>query len=242
MTEIQPPEKIYRYRRTGASLSYTLVELTGLLWCAYAKTLNDPFDGLAAIAPETQNYIVDSLRIPGGPDERRNLEKNWSIASFSETWELPTMWAHYADNYSGICFVYDFAKLTKKIEMFMEVMDRRPERNVRPHVRLSKVEYFEQLIPSSNPFNAARYKTDHWSYEREWRIISQGFSGDGLGNENGSMLRLDGAIDSVIYGPKTDATTIRVLRSAIAKMDTNIRLEALKIDHSNGRLWRDLIV
>jgi len=248
MAEIKPPKKLYRYRRTGPSLAYTLKELSGDLWCAYAKTLNDPFDGLAKVESEVQNHVLYNSYDPDGLQRRGDLEKDWAIASFSETWDSPTMWAHYADNYSGVCFVYNSAILAKSIQSFMEIMLRRVDITAKPDVALLKVEYVEKHHPIyESPFQAARTKTKHWSYEREWRIISQGFQGQEEKNKNGAKLIFDFAIESVIYGSKTDASTIKVLKSTIDELNsyeigTKITLEALWIDHLSGVLRRDAIV
>ena len=33
--------------------------------------------------------------------------KSHGFISFSESWSVPTMWAHYADNHKGICLGFD---------------------------------------------------------------------------------------------------------------------------------------
>ena len=79
--------------------------------------------------------------------------------SFSERWDVPTMWAHYADNHRGVCLGFDI-----------------------PEEKATKIEYVADLIAmdsrvlSDSEYNrrmtdiAQRTKSAHWEYEAEWRV------------------------------------------------------------------------
>lgn len=84
--------------------------------------------------------------------------------SFSDSWEVPTMWAHYADNHKGVCLGFDVpmfraddAKLVYKIDYprKLEQMDSRV---------LTDFNYNKGKIET-----AKRTKSHHWQYEQEWR-------------------------------------------------------------------------
>lgn len=87
--------------------------------------------------------------------------------SFSETWAVPTMWAHYADNHKGICLGFDVRKCREDGEPYSV-----------------KVKYKEKLIPMDGRVfedqsyidkmleKAKKTKSIHWRYEDEWRCWS----------------------------------------------------------------------
>lgn len=101
--------------------------------------------------------------------EAQRLRRAWGQAikkharfqgfiSFSETWSVPTMWAHYANNHAGICLGFDVpAKRAERIDYRSELrpLDRRV---------LSDVVYNREMVKF-----ARSTKSNHWAYEKEWR-------------------------------------------------------------------------
>lgn len=107
------PARLYRYRGLGTSTFHTLSELGGHIWFGNAKGLNDPFDGLAMFEPET----VVSPRSPSSADPTMlRWVYQWCVACFSETWDDPQMWAHYAREHTGICVAYDTDELLQIVD------------------------------------------------------------------------------------------------------------------------------
>lgn len=79
--------------------------------------------------------------------------------SFSERWDVPTMWAHYADNHRGVCLGFDVPKeKATKIEYVTDLieMDSRV---------LTDKEYSRRMTDI-----AQKTKSGHWEYEAEWRV------------------------------------------------------------------------
>jgi hypothetical protein len=100
------------------------------------------------------------------------------------------MWAHYADNYSGICIEYDARTL----------LDGLPD-----HVRLVRLAYGDSppTIAEADALNtttAARkilsHKKLNWAYEREWRVLGR----NGI-NEYGD----ERCVKAVYFGSRIDS-------------------------------------
>jgi hypothetical protein len=155
------PQKLYRYR----SLKKFERELEALeesyIFCAAYDTLNDPMEGVfrsSKVFRESDNYRGTRRAIV-------NNKTQIGMSSFSEVHDHELMWAHYADQYGGICIAYSFAKL----------LDHLGE-NV-SFVRM----YYNEMVPivrhsRQEPIDVAKmvlsYKNYRWLYEREWRMFS----------------------------------------------------------------------
>ena len=111
-------------------------------------------------------------RILRGKSDYRNIVRDITkakseigIACFSETYENVLMWAHYAGNYTGICFACSTSDL----------LDGLPDDA--SLARLAYVDAPPQLLSShaTDAGNAAvrvlSQKQYNWAYEREWRVL-----------------------------------------------------------------------
>ena len=76
----------------------------------------------------------------------------YRLCCFSATPEPLLMWSHYGNGHSGICLELDLTSYEDKI---------------------IQVEYLADLAPLENASSVdrLRYKAQHWSYEREHRLI-----------------------------------------------------------------------
>jgi hypothetical protein len=101
------PTELYRYRslrKCGRELD--AIEQKFLYCCAF-NTLNDPMEGMFRPNPRLSlhdNYsaVIDSIF---------ENKTNTGICSFSEVNDNAPMWAHYADDFTGICIAYNLSKL-----------------------------------------------------------------------------------------------------------------------------------
>ena len=84
--------------------------------------------------------------------------KSQGFVSFCESWSVPTMWAHYANNHKGICYGFDLlGNEALKIDYVKTLRPFDPLALSDPCVNKSEVNY------------ASRTKSSHWEYEDEWR-------------------------------------------------------------------------
>lgn len=132
------------------------------LFMAPRETLNDPFEGMAipialGIAG-SGSYAQLGLPHPIVED----YMNQYKILSLSEDPKNPIMWAHYANNYYGMCFEFELKKHIEKVH---------------------KVSYIEHQFdtiydPEDDEFIKAiekslLCKSNNWSYEKEYRIITK---------------------------------------------------------------------
>lgn len=159
------PQYLYRYRsltRRPGSLENEINSIRrAYLYCSNFRNMNDAMEGFYDPSEglrDTEDFARVMRRIY---DEK----STHGIACFSETNSNELMWAHYADNYAGICVRY-------KTQSLVDGLD--------PDVRLVRVAYGDAPPPvgredALNSKSAAikilSHKKANWAYEREWRVL-----------------------------------------------------------------------
>ena len=157
------PRYLYRYR----SLKHFKREMNCIkqayLYCANFRQMNDPMEGFYSESKLLENSEdvekVRKLILTG--------KMILGMCAFSEVFNHELMWAHYADQFRGICIAYDFYRL----------------RNALPEgVRFSRL-YYNEDAPQVGFSRKQRddretakvilsYKNYRWLYEREWRMFA----------------------------------------------------------------------
>jgi hypothetical protein len=198
---------LYKYQRVTQYSLQSLADQT--VWLSSPASFNDPFDcainldrkKLAesvahAVEKITQNSVVeDSLKAPSAQDElayvqlrdglRAEMQKI-GVLCLSETPNEILMWSHYAEYHKGFCIEY-------------YVDDTSPLKNMAKPVRYTDV--YPSLSLKNLPADAeenfidvcVHTKAKQWSYEREWRAIS----------ETGEKLyRAPAPISAIIFGAR----------------------------------------
>lgn len=89
------------------------------------------------------------------------------MCAFSEVFNHELMWAHYADQFRGICIAYDFFKLRNDLPEGTSFSRLYYNEDV-PKVGLSK----KPRSPHETAKMILSYKKYRWLYEREWRMFS----------------------------------------------------------------------
>lgn len=158
------PTNLYRYRPLGEKLEQEIRALSsGFIFCPLLSEMNDPMEGTHRVS---QRFVGSSS------GNRRQLAVDAAlaatgIASLSEVVDHEPMWAHYADQFRGICVQYNLNALIKGLS---------------DQVAITRMMYSEQepvlLADRSTPSEKARHclssKTARWASEREWRIFRDG--------------------------------------------------------------------
>lgn len=161
------PSTLYRYRslrRIGQNdhdvLDRELRAIEeGYIWASPYMDMNDPMEGVFGALghkDEEKRRVVEQLRW---------RKERTGICCFSETPNNELMWAHYADEFRGICIAYDFSTLRQNLQSngaFTRLFyTERP-----PHLKVANVE-FETAVR-----RILSSKSQKWAYEREWRLFT----------------------------------------------------------------------
>ena len=102
------------------------------------------------------------------------------VVCLSEVKDSMLMWSHYAQNHTGFCIEYEF-ETNDKFDIFLH------------QVEYTKDRYIVSKSDISNKKSDWIYKTtccksDAWSYEKEWRIVTANFEEMVLKNLEGKYV------------------------------------------------------
>ncbi len=174
----QPP-RLYRYRALEHFEREIDAIVNGYVFCSAFTALNDPMEGL----------FSSSRRLRENEDYRairQSIVQNKSqigMCSFSEVRNHELMWAHYADQFSGVCVSYSFSKLQRFlpdnvsfVRMFYDETEPIVHSTHIAHSDLAKM--------------VLSYKNHRWLYEREWRMFAP---------EQGNVHYRDTACVTTVY-------------------------------------------
>jgi hypothetical protein len=168
------PKFLFRFRGIGrptgepddrGKLDQELGTITdGYLWGAPFNQMNDPMEGFFTL----DSLHRDSERMREAITMIRDNKLNLGLCCFNERPDNELMWAHYADQFYGICIAYNFRAL----------LDGLPE-----GVTFSKISYSEEIPKTTDGRGMAGYdhkaktilstKNHRWAYEREWRMFGE---------------------------------------------------------------------
>jgi len=223
MKQKAEPEILYRYRSLSSSFANTLIEITGWLWLSRAEGLNDPFDGLR-YAKKIQGTLLEEKKI------NIPLDYIWSIACFTTKWNNPTMWAHYANNYKGICLGYDKIELDEHVEI-----ENKPTVSYTTQgAFLEPMKYVSNIPENFNtPIEPLTIKTKNWEYEDEWRLGLLEVYGNANISDNGTQHFLKKGLKEIIFSEHINTNELRILKK-IAEM-TNPSIKFYKINFADGK-------
>lgn len=150
--------------------------------------------------------MVPMLNEPKYMDELlEKLGRELLCFSLSERMDSAPMWAHYADNNSGLVVAFDSAH-----DWFTRRKDGK-------RTRLQRVAYFDGKVeePLQDVRSALISKTTDWKYEREWRLYVKEDQVDKIVGDASDPIHLldfpSEAVNRVILGHKaSEETTARV--------------------------------
>jgi hypothetical protein len=101
------PRYLYRYRSLKQFNREMNCIQNAYLYCANFEQMNDPMEGFYS-----ESKLLE--RTPDIEKIRRTIISGKAMigmCAFSEVFNQELMWAHYADQFRGICIAYDFYRL-----------------------------------------------------------------------------------------------------------------------------------
>ncbi|WP_185966136.1 DUF2971 domain-containing protein [Rhodopseudomonas palustris] len=192
MVRIEPPvapANLYRYRSLTHRPNSLASEIRSIreayLYCSNFRTMNDPMEG----------FYDPTVGLRGVEDYEHVVRRIYDaksyhgIACFSETNSNELMWAHYADNYAGICVRYKTQALLDGLSNDVCVA-RVNYGDVPP-----PVDHDDAMDSRSAAIKILSHKKAAWAYEREWRV---------LGNIKRTSYDDHHAVDAIYFGSRID--------------------------------------
>lgn len=191
------PDSLFKYTRANNHV-YDLI-CDDLLFLPKIEKLNDPFEiklfydiEKIAKAFSFKNRKVVKKEVNGTeieaeyykdmkPEDKKelndiiheineNIKNKMSITCLAERNDINPMWAHYADNHTGICIEYDLKNCNNTFLKTMCFPVHYVEKNDNTDDLISLVVY-KNLEKWMFLFKAANTKSQDWEYENEWRIV-----------------------------------------------------------------------
>ena len=153
----------------------------------------------------------------------KQLSKRFGIVSFANDPRNPLMWSHYTVDGSGFVIGYDMTQLIKLSSR---------EGHLRPVVCSHKLTFIDGYpVLNEGIINALlSFKSDHWSYEQEWRLIVHLNETIGTGNADRhgqpiNLLRIPNeAVVRVYHTERTPIEAVNEVRKRL--QDSNNRYRA----------------
>lgn len=170
------------------------------LHCALYSDLNDPFEGLFhTITKPSNNFLFSLIKEIKTCNTIEDLHfgvENSKICSLTKSLNDVRLWSHYADGHKGIAIEIDFSENEKDIYQVKYVSSLQ-------EFELGKT-FLTSLAINPLPTYVLSFKTDHWSYEDEYRIIQ---------SEN--YYPISGKIKSIFTGHRISNFHLDLLRKLV---------------------------
>ena len=163
---------------------------------------------------------------------RKRIQK-FGIQCFSELVDCPLMWSHYANNHEGFCIEYEYSPMNLAV-------GNKSEFAMGPALYTSRLPEFRLTEILFSPKEVAERlyatKSEHWSYEKEYRLIN--FSLNCEKDKTGACVELpDGlSVKSIVAGSRTQKPMADKLQTVASKLCVNF--EKMEREAAGYRLVR----
>lgn len=204
------PSRLFRYRPlTASTVSREIEAITeGYIYCPKFSAMNDPMEGMH------RSSVAYALRVPKERKQQVIAERNkLGIASLSEVHDHEPMWAHYADQFQGMCVQYATRKLLRHLPDDVDLV--RMAYSETPPVLLSSR---DSVIDKAKLTLAT--KTVRWASEREWRLINP--------SVGRTSYDAKSCVTKIYLGARVSRPAERSVREAMERLD--IPVVKMKID------------
>jgi len=194
--------KLYKYKATSRLDHVLDIILNERLFCAPYNQLNDPFEGLFTSRiklpkrriPRNLAFFVTApvaqIKVHNVDELIMGKAAAWRVCSLSADPSEVRLWSHYADAHRGVAIEVDFTGYEAEVKKVI----------YEPTLRQFSLAHLSK--PSGA--KVLQYKTDHWSYEAEYRVISAT-----------EFHKINGRITGVYCGPRMDRETAQLIRKAV---------------------------
>lgn len=205
---------LYKYRSLSPLEHVLDIIVHQRLYCAPYEQLNDPFEGQFQTTLSAPLFFRAGSRV-GEPLVRYKERKaipdlalqtsNTRVCSLSSSATDVRLWSLYADGHKGIAFELDFAGIEDHAKQIQYTA--------------TLPEFGTSLLGGAYPEEVLTCKTDHWEYEKEYRIIG-----------SDSYFQVEGRIRRIIAGHRTSEGLLELIRMVVP---TGISIVRAHLDHDS---------
>lgn len=157
--------KLYKYRPLK-DLEFVLdIILNERLHCTEYQNLNDPFEGLFFSTFDIGRVkgmipiLFGKMKTLKSINNLNIFLSRTKICCLSSTLKEVRLWSHYADGHKGIAIEIDFPNELPSVHEVTYVNELR--------------EYERTFLTEPTSEEILSFKTWHWEYEKEYRIIQE---------------------------------------------------------------------
>ena len=157
----------------------------------------------------------------------QQLSQRFGIVSFASDPRHPLMWAHYTVDGSGFAIGYDSKQIRALTDRADSLLPVRYQKGPFPLVVDAS-----QVFTEGNANALLSFKSDHWIYEGEWRLIAELSEtiGTGYNDRHGYSINLlrvpNPAVVSVYYTERTPVEDVAAIEGRLS--NKNNRYSALR--------------
>lgn len=158
------------------------------------------------------------------------VEKNLGVLCLTEEHDHPLMWAHYAESHTGFVIAFDAANafFDRRVSAKDELrhLRRVRYRNRRPAISTEEASGADLLF----------CKSDHWAYEKEWRMALPLTAADNILSLEAGPVHLyrypPEAMKAVYLGMRASPETEKTLRASLASLPAlaHVTLHRMELD------------
>lgn len=158
------PGILYKYKsvRSADELARVIdIIRNRRIYFPHHDELNDPLEG--GMIDVATGYMGKWAReiYDKEDDYVREIKQRFRILSFSESYNNPLLWTHYADNYMGVCLCFATDKSFSDVQSVIYCKKRECIQLVGDDTDIHKVK-------------TSFFRKHHlWGYEGEWRIVKE---------------------------------------------------------------------
>ncbi|CAG34903.1 DUF2971 domain-containing protein [Desulfotalea psychrophila] len=196
--------KLYKFRSLD-NLEFVLdILLNQRLYCSSYDSLNDPLEGLfyTIISPRGNQKRVRQYK---SIDDLPTFNSDLKICSLSKSLEDIRMWSHYANGHTGVAIEIEFS------DYEADVTEVNYDSGLKKHGTT--------ILAGATPNEVLSYKTEHWRYENEYRIIGQD-----------EYYPIKGRVTAVYFGVRASDFHKDILKKSVSN---NISLLETRLDRKN---------
>lgn len=185
--------KLYKFRSFDNIEFVKDIFVNERLFCAEYSTLNDPFEGLFSVIEYsdtiTRKVVSSVIKSPIRNISGRKVKvyktistihslRHSKVCSLSSTMDDVRMWSLYADGHKGCVVEFD-----------LEVKGDLVQVNYQEELQ----HFAERVTSETTALEILTFKTKHWSYEKEYRVVTED-----------SYFDVEGQITGVYFGLRTE--------------------------------------